>query len=77
MKIDQAKKVLKDNGYFIDNLWQIEDVKSIFKCNEDEAQEVLTQALQNEATMNQIWFAIRLHGEENELEENNLKTTTI
>jgi hypothetical protein len=54
----EAKKVLKENGYFVDNLWHIDDVKSKFKCDDDVAQEILNQALTNEATMEQIWFSI-------------------
>ena len=55
----EAKKVLKENGYFVDNLWHVDDVKSKFKCDDDDvAQEILNQALTNEATMEQIWFSI-------------------
>ena len=58
LAIESAKKVLKENGYFVDNLWHIDDVKSKFKCDGDVAQEILNQALTNEATMEQIWFSI-------------------
>jgi hypothetical protein len=55
----EAKKVLKENGYFVDNLWHVDDVKSKFKCDDDDVeQEILNQALTNEATMEQIWFSI-------------------
>ena len=59
---------LKSRGKFVDNLWTIEDVQSRFNCTDDEAQEVLEQALTNDATMEQIWLAIQFHGEDNELE---------
>ena len=62
------KNELKKRGYFVDNLWTTEDVQSKFNCTEDEAQEVLEQALTNDATMEQIWFAIECHGEDNELD---------
>ena len=58
-KIEEAKKVLKDNGYYVDNLWRVEDVQSEFKCTEEEAQKVLDLALTNEATMKQIWYSIK------------------
>jgi len=61
------KDELQSRGFFVDNLWTTEDVKSKFNCTEDEAQEVLEQALTNEATMEQIWYAIDFHGQENEL----------
>ena len=57
--IEQAKKTLRDAGYFTDNLWHIDDVKSIYEeCDDATAQEILSNALENDGTMNQIWFAI-------------------
>ena len=59
------------DDYQKENLWQVDDVKSKFKCTDDEALEVLEQALTNEYTMEQIWFAIDYHGVENELNQIN------
>ena len=56
------------DDYQKENLWCVEDVQSKFKCTKEEALEVLEQALTNEATMEQIWYAIDFHGEDNELE---------
>jgi hypothetical protein len=67
-KIEEAKKLLEENGFYVGNLWRVEDVQAKFKCDDDEAQDVLDGALQNEATMEQIWFAIDFHGEEMGLE---------
>ena len=67
-KIEEAKKLLSDNGYYTDNLWQIADVQEKFKCTDEEAQGVLISALSNDATMEQIWFAIDFHGEDDGLE---------
>jgi hypothetical protein len=68
-KIEDAKALLKENGYQVDNLWTVNDVKSKFKCTDEQAQSVLTSALTNDATMEQIWFAIDFHGEEEKLEK--------
>jgi len=68
-KIEEAKALLKENGYQVYNLWCIEDVQSEYKCTDDEAHGVLIDALQNEATMNQIWFALHFHAEEEGLEK--------
>jgi hypothetical protein len=57
-EVENARKVLKENGYFVENLWSINDVKFRYNCNDDQAQKVLDKALTNEATMEQIWFAI-------------------
>jgi len=56
--IEQAKKVLRESGYFVDNLWHIDDVKLRYKCDDEQAQDVLNSALTNEATMEQIFFSI-------------------
>jgi|694.fasta_scaffold33863_9 hypothetical protein len=58
-EIEKAKATLRDAGYFVDNLWHVDDVKSRYEgCDDDDAQEVLDRALTNEGTMGQIWFAI-------------------
>lgn len=68
-EIEAAKQLLKENGYYTDNLWTIHDVKAKFKCSDDEAQKVLHDALKNDATMEQINFSIGWHGEESGLEK--------
>lgn len=66
-KIEEAKALLKQNGYQTDNLWHIDDVKEKFKCTDEEAQRVLYRALTNDATMEQIWLAIDIVGEADNL----------
>jgi len=68
-KIAEAKQVLKDNGFYTDNLWSVDDIKGKFNCTDAQAQKVLDGALNNEATMEQIWFAIDFHGEDDGLEK--------
>ena len=58
LDIEEAKQTLIGAGYFVDNLWSVQDVMLNYDCTEEEAQAVLSKALQNEATMEQIWFAI-------------------
>lgn len=57
-EIEKAKATLRDAGYFVDNLWHVDDVKGKIECDNEKAQEVLHKALTNDETMNQIWFAI-------------------
>jgi hypothetical protein len=59
-EIEQAKAILKQHGYFVDNLWTVDDVTYRYDCNVEEAQEVLDNALTNEATMEQIFLSIDL-----------------
>ena len=61
--IEEAKAFLTENGFYTGNLWCVDDVQAKFECTDEEAQEVLDGALNNDATMEQIWFAIDFHGE--------------
>jgi len=57
-EVQKAKAILKQNGYFVDNLWSVQDVTDLYECTEEQAQDVLYTALNNEATMEQIFYAI-------------------
>lgn len=59
---DQLPKLRED--YQTENLWSVTDAQDEFECNREQALELLHQALTNEVTMNQIWNAIRFHGDE-------------
>ena len=63
LTIESAKQFLKDNGYFVDNLWQIEDVQHRYECTDEKAQEILNDALSNSATVEQIQFAKSMSAE--------------
>jgi hypothetical protein len=63
-EVEQAKQVLKDNGYYVDSLWCVEDVQSRFECTDEEAQDVLDGALTSDGTMEQIWLDIDYYAEE-------------
>ena len=43
--IEQAKQVLRDNGYYVDNLCHIDDITQTYNCTDEEALEVLDGAL--------------------------------
>lgn len=53
-----ARELLRKKGYYVDNLWCIGDVIENYDCTPEQAQRVLEIALNNEATMEQIWWAI-------------------
>jgi len=69
MTIQEAKQFLEKEGYYIGNLWVIQDVQGIFNCTDEQALEVLDKALTNEATMEQIQYSIREFGEMGGYEE--------
>jgi hypothetical protein len=58
-KIQEAKAILREAGYFVDNLWHVSDVQQDFKCTDEEAQEVLREALTNGWNVTQVWESIR------------------
>lgn len=54
-QIEEAKQVLREAGYFTDNLWHIQDVKLRFNVtNDEDAHAILEQALTNDYIMEQI-----------------------
>jgi hypothetical protein len=61
-EIIKAKEVLRNAGYFVDNLWHIQDVYNVADGNiqEDQARQVLEMALTNNDTTDQIWLAIKV-----------------
>jgi hypothetical protein len=68
MTTKEAKEVLKNAGYYVDNLWQTCDVTMNYNCTEEEAQKVLDRAFANEATYQQIWEAISYSAESMNIE---------
>lgn len=68
-RLEAAKKILADNGFYTDNLWHIDDVKAKFDCTDEEAMEVLDNAMRNDATREQVSLAIEICGDANGLEE--------
>ena len=67
MNIEEAKQVLREAGFFVDNLWHINDIKDMYNCdNNEQAQSILYRALTNESTMEHIWDSIDMVAE-NEL----------
>jgi hypothetical protein len=55
MTIEQARQVLRDNGYFVDNLWHVDDVPN---GTDDERMEILEKALTSPYIMERINIAI-------------------
>jgi hypothetical protein len=68
LSIEDAKKILESNGYFVANLWHISDAMEYYQCDEDTAQDILYKALTNEYVMQSIWDAIDYVAEDLNLE---------
>lgn len=58
--VNQAKAILKDAGYYVDNLWHIDDVKGHGEFTDDGAYEVLDKVLQGEFIMEAINESIQI-----------------
>lgn len=71
-KIQEAKAILREAGYFVANLWHVNDIKDRYECDNATAFEILDNALTNEGTMEQIWFAIDFAIDEIKEEEDDL-----
>jgi hypothetical protein len=70
LSIDDARKILESNGYFVANLWHVYDVTSTYRCTNEQAYGILNDALTNEYIMEQIWDAIDSVAEDLNLEKN-------
>ena len=59
MEANEVKEFLKSKGYYVDNLWQIEDVKhNRPDLTDEQAYEILDKAMNNEYLMNETWETI-------------------
>jgi hypothetical protein len=56
--VANARALLKSKGYFTDNLWCVDDVTQNYDCSNDKAYDILDRAMNNSATMEQIFLAI-------------------
>jgi uncharacterized protein YggE len=58
-EINKAKQVLREAGYYVDNLWSIQDVRDDNnELTDEQKMHALDMAFDNEATMEQIFYAI-------------------
>lgn len=57
MTTEQAKEVLRNAGYYVDNLWSIHDVKDD-SLTDEQKMKALDMAMTNEYTTEQIFYAI-------------------
>ena len=78
-EIKQAKQLLKYNGFYIENLLHVDDVKyganseeKYFECTNDEAYKVLSEAIQQESINESIFDNIRAINETKFRTMNNL-----
>jgi hypothetical protein len=52
--VNQAKAILKDAGYYVDNLWHVDDVKSLKSMKDDDAYAILDTILSGDYIIEDI-----------------------
>jgi hypothetical protein len=57
-EVDRAKAILKLNGYYVDNIWHIDDVKMLYSCTDGQAYEVLDDVLNQESLFLDVYTSI-------------------
>ncbi len=58
-EIEKAKQVLREAGYYVDNLWSIHDVRDENnELTDEQKMHALDMAFINEYTIEQIFYAI-------------------
>jgi len=65
--IQHAKEVLNNEGFNTSNLWQVEDVTQNYDCTDEQAQEVLKQALNSRYIVEKIFEEIDILCEEQKI----------
>jgi len=61
VEIEKAKDILRNSGYYVDNLWQTKDVTDFYECtDEEEAYSVLDEVMNSSQTAVNIFEQIGL-----------------
>jgi hypothetical protein len=64
-EIEKAKETLRNAGYFVNNLWHVDDVDCKFKdLSLEEKQDLLSHVMTDEWIMKQIWESMSEIGDE-------------
>lgn len=58
LSIEDAKEILEKNGYFVANLWHIDDVKTDWNCDDDTAHDILYKSLKGGHVFKAVWDSI-------------------
>ena len=69
MDTTEARKFLAEQGFFTENLWHVIDVTGTYKCTDEQAQQILKDALTNDYIMSSIWESIDSIAEDLNLEK--------
>jgi len=59
-EVQLAKEVLKNNGYYVENLWCIQDVQNQHICSDKKAYQILEDAIEQDDIYERINDSINL-----------------
>ena len=58
--LENAKRTLKEAGYFTDNLWSVSDVRDVSPDASDEfCHRILNEALTDPYVMEVVWYKLK------------------
>jgi hypothetical protein len=58
IEIENAKQLLRSEGYFVDVLWSTDEVTMNYKCTEEQAHIVLFEAMTDDGTEQHVYEMI-------------------
>lgn len=58
IEVEKARELLTKHGYFVGNLWSVEDVTQNYDCSDEDALSILDSVLTNDWITEQIFVAI-------------------
>ncbi len=63
-KTEKALNLLSDKGYYVKNLWQVDDVMIRWACTREQALEILDKTFDNEYVNETIFDIIGINARE-------------
>ena len=59
-KVIEAKQTLRNNGYYCENLWHVDDVKQNYECSDEDALEILDEVMTGEYIAEAVFTMVDL-----------------
>lgn len=63
--VKNSRAALKEEGYYTDNLWHVNDVTNLYNCTDEQAMNILNRVMQSEAVIEYIFDSIKAEVDSN------------
>ena len=63
--VENSRVALKEEGYYTDNLWHVNDVTNLYNCTDEQAMNILNRVMQSEAVIEYIFDSIKAEVDSN------------